>query len=108
MEVATRKENEQLQKTTIPSLLTTTRSWYFLDLKDKIVGRMAPKIVEILRGKNKNNFLPNLDLGDYVVLINAKYITFTGNGLPHSEISGYYLFPKPQSLSQDITSFIAY
>jgi large subunit ribosomal protein L13 len=64
-----------------------------LDLKDKIVGRMAPKIVEILRGKNKNNFLPNLDLGDYVVLINAKYITFTGNNKLDKEIyynhSGY-------------------
>jgi large subunit ribosomal protein L13 len=64
-----------------------------LDLKDKIVGRMAPKIVEILRGKNKNNFLPNLDLGDYVVLINAKYVTFTGNSKLDNEFyynhSGY-------------------
>ena len=54
---------------------------------------MAPKIVEILRGKNKNNFLPNLDLGDYVVLVNAKYITFTGNNKLDKEIyynhSGY-------------------
>lgn len=54
---------------------------------------MAPKIVEILRGKNKNNFLPNLDLGDYVVLVNAKYITFTGNNKLDNEFyynhSGY-------------------
>ncbi len=93
MEILSKKESEILQKTTIPSLLTVTRSWYFLDLKDKIVGRMAPKIVEILRGKNKNNFLPNLDLGDYVVLVNAKYITFTGNNKLDNEFyynhSGY-------------------
>ena len=93
MEVATHKENINLQKTTIPSLLTTTRSWYFLDLKDKIVGRVAPKIVEILRGKSKSNFLPNLDLGDCVVLVNAKYITFTGNNKLDNEFyynhSGY-------------------
>ena len=54
---------------------------------------MAPKIVEILRGKNKNNFLPNLDLGDYVVLVNAKYITFMGNNKLDNEFyynhSGY-------------------
>ncbi|MEG7979282.1 MAG: 50S ribosomal protein L13 [Mollicutes bacterium UO1] len=64
-----------------------------MDLKDKIVGRMAPKIVEILRGKNKKDFLPNLDLGDYVVLINAKHITFTGNNKLDNEVyynhSGY-------------------
>src|SRR5205085_8173214 len=54
---------------------------------------MAPKIVEILRGKNKRNFSPNSDLGDYVVLVNAKYITFTGNNKLDSEFyynhSGY-------------------
>jgi len=94
MEVATQKEeNINLQKTTIPSLLTTTRSWYFLDLKGKTGGRIAPQIVEILRGKNKNDFIPNLDLGDYVVLVNAKHITFTGNNKLDNEFyynhSGY-------------------
>ena len=94
MEVATQKEeNINLQKTTIPSLLTTTRSWYFLDLKGKTGGRIAPQVVEILRGKNKNDFIPNLDLGDYVVLVNAKHITFTGNNKLDNEFyynhSGY-------------------
>ena len=94
MEVATQKEeNINLQKTTIPSLLTTTRSWYFLDLKGTTGGRIAPQVVEILRGKNKNDFIPNLDLGDYVVLVNAKHITFTGNNKLDNEFyynhSGY-------------------
>ena len=94
MEVATQKEeNINLQKTTIPSLLTTTRSWYFLDLKGKAGGRIASQIVEILRGKNKNDFIPNLDLGDYVVLVNAKHVTFTGNNKLDNEFyynhSGY-------------------
>ena len=66
-------------KTTFPSLLSFNRKWFFLDLKGKIGGRIAPKIVEILRGKNKKNFSPNSDLGDYVVLINAKHVDFTGN-----------------------------
>jgi large subunit ribosomal protein L13 len=64
-----------------------------LDLKDKIVGRIAPTIVAILRGKNKRDFLPNLDGGDYVVLVNAKYINFTGNNKLDNEFyynhSGY-------------------
>ena len=76
---AARKESERLQNTTIPSLKLITRQWYFFDLKDEIVGKLAPRIAEILRGKNKRDFLPNLDLGGYVVLINAKHIVFTGN-----------------------------
>ena len=64
-----------------------------MDLKDKIVGRVAPKIVEILRGKNKKDYIPNLDLGDYVVLVNAKHVTFTGNNKLDNEVyynhSGY-------------------
>jgi large subunit ribosomal protein L13 len=80
MEVATRKENINLYKTTIPSLKTVRREWYFLDLKNRIVGReSAGKIVDLLRGKNRNDFIPNLDLGNYVVLINAKHIAFSGN-----------------------------
>lgn len=52
-----------------------------MDLQDKIIGRVAIKIVEILRGKNRGDFLPNLDLGSHIVLINAQYISFTGQKL---------------------------
>ncbi|WNE41173.1 MAG: 50S ribosomal protein L13 [Mycoplasmataceae bacterium] len=93
MEITTRKENIQLQNTTIPSLQKITRSWYFLDLKGKTGGRIGPKVAEILRGKGKLNFLPNLDLGDHVVLVNAKHIKFTGNNKMDNEFyydhSGY-------------------
>ena len=74
-----KKESEQLQKTTTTSLLNNNRQWFFFDLKGHIIGRIAPKIVEILRGKDRKDFLPNLDLGNYVVLVNAKYVSFTGN-----------------------------
>ena len=64
-----------------------------MDLKGTTGGRIAPRVVEILRGKNKNDFIPNLDLGDYVVLVNAKHITFTGNNKLDNEFyynhSGY-------------------
>ena len=77
-----KKENEQLQKTTIPSLQKVSHKWYFLDLKDKIVGKeAAKKIVDLLRGKNRRDFIYNSDLGNNVVLINARHITFTGNKL---------------------------
>ncbi|CAH1764155.1 6518_t:CDS:2 [Entrophospora sp. SA101] len=52
-----------------------------MNIESKEIGRVATRIVEILRGKDKKNFLPNSDLGDYVVLINAKYVSFTGDKL---------------------------
>ena len=95
MEIDIRKESEQLQKTTIPSLQKITRQWYFLDLKNRTVGREATtKIVDLLRGKNRIDFTPHLDLGNYVVLINARHIYFTGSKLDkknyynHSGYSG--------------------
>ncbi|CAI2161748.1 1311_t:CDS:2 [Funneliformis geosporum] len=49
------------------------------NLKDKIIGKEAPKIVELLRGKNRRDFIPHCDLGNYIVLINAKHVAFSGN-----------------------------
>lgn len=45
----------------------------------KVVGRLANQIAPILRGKHKPTFCPNDDCGDYVVVVNAKYVEFTGN-----------------------------
>lgn len=50
-------------------------------MKDKIAGRSATKVAAILRGKNRSDFLPNLDLGNYVVLTNARFVSFTGKKL---------------------------
>ncbi len=53
--------------------------WRVIDAKGKIVGRLATQVAEILRGKDKANFTPHTDGGDYVVIINAKDVKFTGN-----------------------------
>ena len=73
-------ESERLLKTTTENFpKNQERKWYFLDLKGQIPGRVAVKIADILRGKNKTNFSANFDLGDHVVLINSDYVKFTGN-----------------------------
>jgi large subunit ribosomal protein L13 len=54
------------------------QKWFIIDATDKVVGRMATKIADTLRGKNKPIFTPFLDCGDYVVVINAEKIKFTG------------------------------
>jgi ribosomal protein L13 len=55
--------------------------WHLVDAKHKICGRLATQLVHILRGKHKPNYCPWWDCGDYVVVINAKYIKFTGDKL---------------------------
>lgn len=54
------------------------RSWYVVDAKDQVLGRLATKIATIIRGKNKPTFSPNADTGDFVVVINADKIKITG------------------------------
>ena len=55
------------------------RNWYLVDAKDKTLGRLASGIAQVLRGKNKVNFTPHIDMSDFVVVINADKIILTGN-----------------------------
>lgn len=57
------------------------RNWVIVDLKDKVLGRAATQIANILRGKNKPTFTPHVDTGDFVVVINAEKVKLTGNKL---------------------------
>lgn len=54
------------------------REWHLIDVKEKILGRIASEIAQLLMGKSKSNFVRNLDVGDFVVIINAKYVETTG------------------------------
>ena len=55
------------------------RDWYLVDAKDKTLGRLASGIAQILRGKNKVNFTPHMDMSDFIVVINADKVVLTGN-----------------------------
>ena len=67
------------QKTFTPKIQTKTdRKWYLLDVKDMVVGKVATKAANILRGKNKAVFTPHLDMGDYLIIVNAEQIRLTG------------------------------
>ena len=56
-----------------------TNSWFEIDAKNAVVGRLAAIISKIIRGKNKNTFTPHMDHGDFVVVKNIEQIRFTGN-----------------------------
>ena len=55
------------------------RKWYLVDATDKSVGRIASEVAKVLRGKNKPEFTPHVDAGDFVVVINSDKVKFTGN-----------------------------
>lgn len=57
------------------------RKWYLVDAKDAVLGRLASKVAVHLRGKNKSVFTPNIDTGDFVVVVNADKIRLTGRKL---------------------------
>ena len=56
-------------------------SWFLLDAKEQTLGRFATRVANILSGKNKPEYTPNADMGDYVVVINAKKMHVTGKKL---------------------------
>ena len=57
------------------------RKWYVIDAEDLVLGRLASQVASILRGKNKATFTPNVDCGDYVIIVNASKIRLTGKKL---------------------------
>ena len=61
------------------------RKWYVVDAEGVVLGRLAAKVASILRGKHKPCFVPNLDCGDYVVVLNADKVKLTGKKLTHKK-----------------------
>lgn len=55
------------------------RQWLLIDATDKTLGRLATEVAMILRGKNKPEYTPHMDTGDYVVIVNAEKVAVTGN-----------------------------
>lgn len=65
-------------KTTSAKPAEVERAWYVVDAENMVVGRLASKVATILRGKHKPSFTPHVDCGDFVIVINADKVRFTG------------------------------
>ena len=59
--------------------LEVERKWYVIDAEGEVLGRLAVRVANILRGKNKPEYTPNVDTGDFVVVINAEKVLVSGN-----------------------------
>lgn len=80
-------------KTYVAKAEDVQRKWYVIDATDKTLGRMASQIAAVLRGKNKPIYTPNVDTGDYVIVINAEKVKLTGKKLDEKIYYHHSLYP---------------
>lgn len=72
---------------------TVERDWYVIDAENQIVGRLASQVAAILRGKHKPQFTPHVDTGDYVIVVNADKVRFSGKKETEKEYFSYSGYP---------------
>lgn len=89
-----------MYKTYTPSPTEINRKWWIVDAEGQTLGRLASQVALILRGKHNPSFTPNLDTGDFVVIVNAEKILVTGSRMD-SKI--YYRHSKYQGGLTEIT-----
>ena len=74
------------------------RDWYIVDATDKKLGRLASNVAQIIRGKHKPFFTPNLDMGDFVVVINAEKVVISGDKANQKEYWRHTGYPGGQKV----------
>ena len=100
-----------MRQTTFAKPAEVERTWYVVDGTGKTLGRLATEVASVLRGKNKPTYTPNVDCGDFVIVINADKIELTGNKLDtkkyynHSGYAGSHLATDIRSERQDSHRF---
>jgi large subunit ribosomal protein L13 len=90
-------------KTTLPRPGTKSREWLLIDAKDKVLGRLAVRLATLLMGKHKPIYCPHEDVGDFIVLVNARHVRVSGRKMQQKEYDTYTYYPggrKVQSLEQ--------
>ena len=81
------------RQTTIAKSNEIQRKWYVIDAEGKPLGRLASKVALILTGKNKPIWTPNVDCGDYVIIINAEKVSLSGDKLHNKKYYNASGFP---------------
>jgi large subunit ribosomal protein L13 len=74
------------------------QGWFVIDAADKVVGRLAVKIADVLRGKHRPLYTPHVDTGEFVIVVNAAKMKFTGNKLASKTYQTYSHYPGGQKI----------
>ena len=72
---------------------TITRRWFVIDATDQVVGRLAVQIANVLRGKHRPEYTPHQDTGEFVIVVNAEKVRFTGKKMEKQEYHWYTRYP---------------
>jgi len=83
-------------KTISANAQTVDQKWFVVDAEGENVGRLASRIATVLRGKHKPSYTPHVDTGDYVIVLNADKVKFTGNKLADKVYLTYSGYPGGQ------------
>lgn len=83
-------------KTISANANTVEHKWYVVDAEGQHVGRLASNIASVLRGKHKPSYTPHVDTGDYIILLNADKVRFTGNKMADKVYLTYSGYPGGQ------------
>ena len=75
------------------------KNWVLVDAEGQTLGRLSSKVANLIRGKHKTNFTPNLDCGDYVIVINAEKIQLTGKKMTDKVYVRHTGYPGGQSFT---------
>ena len=70
-----------------------SQRWHLIDATDQVVGRLAVQIATVLRGKHRPEYTPHTDTGEYVIVINAEKVRFTGNKMDTQTYQAYSHYP---------------
>lgn len=89
-----------MQKTTILKAGEVIRNWYIVDANGKTLGRLATRIATVIRGKNKASFVPFMDNGDFVIVVNASKIHVTGRKRENKTYWRYTGYPGGMRLTK--------
>jgi large subunit ribosomal protein L13 len=85
--------------TTMMNAATVTPKWVLIDATDLVVGRLAVTVANLLRGKHKPEYTPHCDTGDFVVVVNAERVQFTGNKWDQKEYQDYSHYAGGQKIT---------
>lgn len=83
-------------KTISASKETVKKEWFIVDAENEILGRLASKVAQVIRGKLKTSFTPHVDCGDNVIVINAEKVRLTGNKMNDKEYVRHTGYPGGQ------------
>jgi large subunit ribosomal protein L13 len=75
------------------------QTWWVIDATDLVVGRLATTVATVLRGKHKPQYTPHQDTGDFVIIINAEKVKFTGKKLEQKTYQTYSHYPGGQKIT---------